>query len=460
MVFLHAADTAMGAPVPTFTARYCSPALVALTMSLGWIAGCELDTSPEPRSNIGGPVADPDAEPRQLEFPLDEAPCTIHVEEYGDIDIEDDYIPNVVACENGNAPMEALKAQAVQARGFIYYKLFVAGADSVVNSEADQVYDCDYADAEPRHFQAAEATRGEYLRWNDEIIAPFYVAGAIPDDPDDGVVEEACVGTGGEDPTSTETWVTYNENLTGCDIEMTELGWAPDDCLSNPHNRGCASQNGQSCLADGGLGYEEMFPYYYGDDIELAVAEGECVEPDDDDPSDEELHCQEADDGWSCYDESSRILCDGASVEELHSCSDGCTDGECDEEPITEDVFCAEEVDDDGWYCIDSSQRVECTDGEATATETCTAGCENDACADTGQSPDDPDSDDESEDGDGDGDSASETDSETTGQPVWLVTESPGVTGGCHQKAAGGSVPAALLVALALLTATGTRRVR
>ena len=39
------------------------------------------------------------------------------------LDIEDDYLPHVVACENDGAGPEALRAQAVAARSYAYYKI-------------------------------------------------------------------------------------------------------------------------------------------------------------------------------------------------------------------------------------------------------------------------------------------------------------------------------------------------
>ena len=72
-----------------------------------------------------------------------ESPCSVNVEGFGAVDIED-YIAGVVGCENGNAPLEALKAQAVQARSFLYYKKFVANQAVIRNSQADQVFSCSY----------------------------------------------------------------------------------------------------------------------------------------------------------------------------------------------------------------------------------------------------------------------------------------------------------------------------
>lgn len=417
-------------------------AAVAAVVLLVLPAGCGDLEDPSERSEIGGPVVDPDQRPQMMELPQ-EAPCTIHVEGYGHVDIEEDYIPNVVACENGNAPMEALKAQAIQARGFIYYKIFIVGTDSVVNSEADQVYDCDYADAEPRHFEAARATRAEYLSWNGQVIAPFYVAGAHPADPDDDPPEEACQGTSGPDPTDTEGFVTYNHGRSGCDIQMTTLGWVPDSCHDNPQNRGCASQNGQSCLADKGWNYEQMQPYYYGQDVEIERAGGECGGPWEQ-PTEYDLYCADQNDGWSCFDDTERLLCDGDEKQDLETCPYRCTDDQCDDPPEDEQQgFCAEDVDEDGWHCFNDVVRVQCSSGELVTTRRCNAGCDDRQCVPTGQSPRD----------DGDTDA----DDDSSHGEASLVTPSEGVAGGCHSLGVASGVPPAWLpVVLSLLV--GLRR--
>jgi hypothetical protein len=48
--------------------------------------------------------------------PLPAAHCEIEVENQGVLDLEEDYLPHVITCENGGANLEALKAQAIAAR--------------------------------------------------------------------------------------------------------------------------------------------------------------------------------------------------------------------------------------------------------------------------------------------------------------------------------------------------------
>lgn len=203
------------------------------------------------------------------------APCSVRVRGYGRVDIEEDYIPNVIACENGNAPPEALKAAAVMARGFVYYKTQVEGRKTLRNSQKDQVYRCKSRPngAGPEHFEAARATRGMYVEWKGHVVAPFYVAGNVPTNPSPEDPITSCMGTDGEKGLNTEPRVTYNYGKFGCDVEQTSLGHTPEDCSQNPYNRGAASQNGQACLAQLGWEFPKMLEFYYGADIDVAQVE-------------------------------------------------------------------------------------------------------------------------------------------------------------------------------------------
>jgi peptidoglycan hydrolase-like amidase len=185
----------------------------------------------------------------------------------GIIDVETDYIPNVIACEVGDAPYEALKTAAILARGYAAYRIIVEGASSLYNSQDDQVYSCSYRPqgASEAHYRAAAETAGTILTWNGNIIAPFYVAGAVPNRSD-------CSGRGGVDRTSTERYVTYNSGKFGCDVQMSSLGWVVSDCRRNPHNRGCVSQNGMFCLANNNSTVSDIVSHYYGEDITLTQA--------------------------------------------------------------------------------------------------------------------------------------------------------------------------------------------
>jgi hypothetical protein len=205
-----------------------------------------------------------------------EAYCDAEVAGSGTLDVENVYLPQVIACENGGASLEALKSQAVSARSYLYYKLSRQG--SIGDGQGDQVYSCGNP-AGDVHRQAAAETSGEILMYQGSIIAAFYVAGAHQSGPD-------CRG-GTDDPTGTENYVTYNEGLSGDSIHQTTLGWVSP---TNKENRGCQSQNGADCLSDSGRPYDDILHFYYGEDIELTRASGPCIEGGDDDepPADDD----------------------------------------------------------------------------------------------------------------------------------------------------------------------------
>ncbi len=186
---------------------------------------------------------------------------TINVQGIGPVPTETDYVPRVVACENGAASFEALKAQAVAARTYAYYKMETSGI--IQDGTGDQVYTC----ANPplqQHFDAANATANEILTYQDNVIAAFYVAGARPSDPSGRAMVPPD-----PDPTNTEQYVTYPllDGLVGPDNMGTTLGF-----LGNPRNRGAMSQNGSDFLSDNGEPYTYLLPFYYGTDIVLDAA--------------------------------------------------------------------------------------------------------------------------------------------------------------------------------------------
>ena len=191
--------------------------------------------------------------------------CTVNVIGKGTKAIETDYLPRVVRCENGGAPLEALKAQAVAARSYLYYKLNSSG--SIADGTSDQVYTCG-TQPSAVHYQAVTETAGQVLRYQGTQVAAFYVAAAVPSTAN-------CVAKASDnDYSNTEHFVTYNWGKSGTGIKQTTLGWVNS---GNHANRGCKSQNGASCLAKKGWGYKDILKFYYGMDIELVTATGSCV---------------------------------------------------------------------------------------------------------------------------------------------------------------------------------------
>jgi len=189
--------------------------------------------------------------------------CQAMVIGTGMVDVETDYLPGVVTCENGAASLEALKAQAVSARSYLYYRLDRTG--DIADGTNDQVYSCGRSPT-ANAIAAVEATSGIVLQYQGTQVAAFYVAGSLQDPPE-------CTG-GTQDATNTERFVTYNQGLSGDNIVQTTLGLVNPD---NHANRGCKSQNGADCLSDNGWVYDDILRFYYGTDIEMVKAEGACI---------------------------------------------------------------------------------------------------------------------------------------------------------------------------------------
>lgn len=196
---------------------------------------------------------------------------TINVTGAGVVATESTYLPNVIACEMGAAPLEALKAQAVVARTYAYYRMLTCGA--VVDGTADQVYTC-RTPATEAHRAAAADTACEVLTYSStaagEVISAFFVAGAPATHQNGALVA-------GFDPNDTERYVTYNAGRRGGEVAQTPLGYTVPDPLEFRDNRGCLSQNGARVLAENGYRYDEILRFYYGADIGITVANG-CAE--------------------------------------------------------------------------------------------------------------------------------------------------------------------------------------
>ena len=192
--------------------------------------------------------------------------CKAEVIGRGVKDIETDYLPHVVHCENGGAPYEALKAQAIVARTYLYYKLETSG--KIADGTSDQVYSCGSGPTADQ-IKAVKETAGQVLRYKGVTIAGFFVRGGA-------AKPTACRGSTSD---YTEKYVTYNAGKSGSGITQTSLGWVSP---TNYRNRGCLSQLGTRCLASMGKTDDTMIKFYYGSDIELTQATGSCVASDKD----------------------------------------------------------------------------------------------------------------------------------------------------------------------------------
>ncbi len=92
--------------------------------------------------------------------PLAQAFCQINVEGVWRA-TETDYLPHVIACENGGAGFEALKAQAIAARSVAYYNMATAG--SICDGQGCQVYSCGIQPSH-NHSPADAATPGPHMQ--------------------------------------------------------------------------------------------------------------------------------------------------------------------------------------------------------------------------------------------------------------------------------------------------------
>jgi hypothetical protein len=178
------------------------------------------------------------------------------------VDVETDYIPRVVQCENPDAPYESLKAQAVSARTYLTYRSDRKVLPTITDGQSDQVYTCasnhygSYVAADVR--RAVEETRGEVVLWNGKITAGFFVAGSRR-------TAETCRAT--SDPTNTERFVTYNFGLVEGTSDGSKIGVRGDDV-----NRGCMAQNLANCLAvTASYDYGMLSRYFYGSDVQVAT---------------------------------------------------------------------------------------------------------------------------------------------------------------------------------------------
>jgi hypothetical protein len=240
-------------------ARFRDWPLTALVGAILSAAGCSMPSGPE---------AIIDSVSLEVQAPLPSAHCSIFVEGRGWRDMETDYLPRVIACENGTANLQALKAQAITARSVAYYYIETEG--SVCDGQGCQVYTCGNA-PQSKHYQAVAETAGQYLLYNNTLTYGFYVAG------DPFTAAPSCVGNTAN--ASTERYVTYNESRAGTSVLQTTLGWifSPGE-PGYGQNRGCMSQNGAKCLENQrGYNHLGILRFYYGSDVVVQQATGTCV---------------------------------------------------------------------------------------------------------------------------------------------------------------------------------------
>lgn len=207
------------------------------------------------------------------------AHCSIVVKNKGVVDMETDYVPNVTCCENGNAPDQALRAQALAARSVAYHNLGNGSGTAskpIDDSQGVQVYSCGgRADSRLNACKAAaNDTSGMILRYRDTTLCAFYVSGSKGE-----CLDAQCVDKGNTSA-SCYTWqqkyVTYNEGKSGNNVQQSSQGWVNE---KNYANRGTMSQNGASCLdSKRGYNWVKIAKFFYGADIEIVKTQGSCVQ--------------------------------------------------------------------------------------------------------------------------------------------------------------------------------------
>ena len=190
--------------------------------------------------------------------------CSVKVDGYGTVGVEDDYVAKVVACEDGGASLEALKAQAIAARGYAKYITQVERR-ALSPSTRDQKYDCGRTPSAAVR-QAVKETSGMVLTHNGKIVLPFFFAGSTH------VNSNTCMASGSS---GTQKYVTYNHGLIGGQVHTVPRPMANPN---SPANRGGMSQNGANCLANNGWKVDRILRFFYGDDIRITQLPGACVD--------------------------------------------------------------------------------------------------------------------------------------------------------------------------------------
>jgi peptidoglycan hydrolase-like amidase len=173
------------------------------------------------------------------------------------LDMESEYLPVVVASENPppDAPFESLKAQAIAARTYAFYKKLYEPRSidyDILDSEQDQVYDpAQFAKLTPEQQeqirQAIRDTNGIILKYDGVIICSHYVSGK---------------------PNMVH-FVTFNEGKSGDNITQTTLSNYSYPPSLTPRNRGCMGQIQANELATQGYTYDMIIRYFYGEDINI-----------------------------------------------------------------------------------------------------------------------------------------------------------------------------------------------
>lgn len=149
----------------------------------------------------------------------------------------EDYVARVVASEMGNAPLEALKAQAIASRTYAVYQGVLNGkviSDNASKAQAFRGPRCNYKNCNA----AAEATAGQVLTYEGKYASTYF-----------------CHSNGGRTYSSEEVWGGKRNYLIA-----RKDPWTTEK--KNGHGVGM-SQVGAISAANQGVGYREILSFYY-----------------------------------------------------------------------------------------------------------------------------------------------------------------------------------------------------
>lgn len=297
---------------------------VVLAMLLG---SCSGPDEPLATASFGDQAA-LEAAACQVRVLVNDVPSLVDLEPDPALPFDDDvsYVMRVVFCENGDAPLEALKAQAVMSRSLVFYRfyryldLYTDGIPEVGSGTGFQVYACTRTSTAEQNAlvrQAVLDTRGEVMSWHGFVTwADFYAGSVVPEVEDQPGIDDDishCAAAGG----------TVNWGLSGCNIHWYG-GLPPDppaDCVKYAYvyNRGSAMQNGQTCLANRGWNHRDILRYYFGADIGFSQLKWAC---NGGARGPEDAFCVGKSGGY-CF-QGHRAYCRNDQAEGYAYCPDGC----------------------------------------------------------------------------------------------------------------------------------------
>ena len=197
--------------------------------------------------------------------------CQVEVKRFGRLDLEKTYLPKVVWCENREAPeasFEALKAQAIAARTYAFYRTYDYTAPGALDpgngtgSQRDQSYDCGTPSGPSweRAQRAVTETSGQIFV-NDSsghLVWGCYASGA-----ERNLNDPSCRALSNH---YTERHITRNQGKAwgASGFKQTTLGGAQPG-VAQYNNHGCMGQKEANCLASArDMSAAQILRHFYG----------------------------------------------------------------------------------------------------------------------------------------------------------------------------------------------------